>query len=257
MADETRRHIFLAPHYDDVALSCGGTVAKLVEMGRSATIVTIFGGTPSGSLTKFASDMHQRWGVGPGDAVAMRQEEERCAETTLGAESIWLEYLDAIYRDARYNSDPDIFGEVHPDETGFDIDIVSRVTGRVGLSSDQQATWYVPLALGNHVDHQHALSAGRRLVSQGYEVWAYEDFPYAGDPEWRETIRERVEQETTGELRLERLSSSQLERRVRAVLCYRSQLDIIFRHQGDPAASTRRYASFVGDGNPAERFWRL
>jgi len=36
--------LFLSPHYDDVALSCGGTVAPLADRGTDTTVVTIFGG---------------------------------------------------------------------------------------------------------------------------------------------------------------------------------------------------------------------
>jgi LmbE family N-acetylglucosaminyl deacetylase len=37
-------HVFVAPHPDDVALSCGGLIASLRELGQSVTIVTVFSG---------------------------------------------------------------------------------------------------------------------------------------------------------------------------------------------------------------------
>ena len=37
-------HVFVAPHPDDVALSCGGLVASLRELGQSVTILTVFSG---------------------------------------------------------------------------------------------------------------------------------------------------------------------------------------------------------------------
>jgi LmbE family N-acetylglucosaminyl deacetylase len=39
-------HVFVAPHPDDVALSCGGLVASLRELGQSVTIVTVYSGGP-------------------------------------------------------------------------------------------------------------------------------------------------------------------------------------------------------------------
>jgi LmbE family N-acetylglucosaminyl deacetylase len=39
-------HVFVAPHPDDVALSCGGLVASLRELGQSVTILTVFSGGP-------------------------------------------------------------------------------------------------------------------------------------------------------------------------------------------------------------------
>ena len=41
-------HVFVAPHPDDVALSCGGLVASLRELGQSVTILTVYSGGPAG-----------------------------------------------------------------------------------------------------------------------------------------------------------------------------------------------------------------
>src|SRR5437016_8021656 len=43
----TRRamaHVFVAPHPDDVALSCGGLIASLREIGQNVTILTVYSG---------------------------------------------------------------------------------------------------------------------------------------------------------------------------------------------------------------------
>ncbi len=37
-------HVFVAPHPDDVALSCGGLIASLRELGQTVTIITVFSG---------------------------------------------------------------------------------------------------------------------------------------------------------------------------------------------------------------------
>ena len=37
-------HVFVAPHPDDVALSCGGLIASLRELGQSVTILTVYSG---------------------------------------------------------------------------------------------------------------------------------------------------------------------------------------------------------------------
>src|SRR4051794_39772450 len=41
-------HVFVAPHPDDVALSCGGLIAGLRELGQNVTILTVFSGTGAG-----------------------------------------------------------------------------------------------------------------------------------------------------------------------------------------------------------------
>ena len=47
-------HVFVAPHPDDVALSCGGLIASLRELGQNVTILTVFSGDgASGRLTPY------------------------------------------------------------------------------------------------------------------------------------------------------------------------------------------------------------
>lgn len=251
------RPLFLAPHYDDVALSCGGTVAATADAGERPLIVTCFGGSPAGPLTGFARWQHERWGLNANEAVAQRRREEQCAAQALGAESHWLDFPDAIYREARYTSDESLFGDLHPDDIGLPEALVVAIEGLLGRLAVGASRVVVPLGVGNHVDHQITLSAGHVLAQGGHDVWAYEDYPYAGDPEAGSALQERALAVGAGELQTYLLSASQLDRRVRAILCYRSQLDVIFRHQGDPAAATRRYAAAAGGGQPAERFWHV
>jgi len=47
-------HVFVAPHPDDVALSCGGLIASLRELGQTVTILTVFSGDgASGGLSPY------------------------------------------------------------------------------------------------------------------------------------------------------------------------------------------------------------
>jgi LmbE family N-acetylglucosaminyl deacetylase len=47
-------HVFVAPHPDDVALSCGGLIASLRELGQTVTILTVFSGNgATGGLTPY------------------------------------------------------------------------------------------------------------------------------------------------------------------------------------------------------------
>ncbi|CAN5631711.1 hypothetical protein BH24CHL9_BH24CHL9_08510 [soil metagenome] len=59
-------HVFVAPHPDDVALSCGGLIASLRELGQSVTILTVFSGGPA--ETTGLSD-YQRAALGFGTKV--------------------------------------------------------------------------------------------------------------------------------------------------------------------------------------------
>jgi len=41
-------HVFVSPHPDDAALSCGGLIASLRELGQNVTILSVFSGSGSG-----------------------------------------------------------------------------------------------------------------------------------------------------------------------------------------------------------------
>ena len=57
-------HVFVAPHPDDVALSCGGLVTSLRELGQSVTILTVYSGGPASDAD--LAD-HQREALGFGN----------------------------------------------------------------------------------------------------------------------------------------------------------------------------------------------
>ncbi|MFN8538181.1 MAG: PIG-L family deacetylase [Thermomicrobiales bacterium] len=257
--------IFLAPHYDDVALSCGGTVAALAEATRrdpsadpavasspAPLVVTVFGGTPGGeSLTAFARWQHERWGTDGHDTVAVRIDEERTAATILGCAVRTLPYLDAIYRGDQYLSDEALFGPILPG----DAQLVAQLTAAIAALPALSAL-YVPLAIGNHVDHQIVYQVGQILAARGLRVLGYEDFPYAilGDERERRLAAIRA---ALGEPELVPIAAT-LPRRIAAIAAYRTQLPTIFRFTDDWPGAVMAWAGEIGgDHGAAERFWPL
>jgi len=55
-------HVFVAPHPDDVALSCGGLIASLRELGQNVTILTVFSG--DGSVNGLSPYQREALGFG-------------------------------------------------------------------------------------------------------------------------------------------------------------------------------------------------
>ena len=55
-------HVFVAPHPDDVALSCGGLIASLRELGQTVTILTVFSG--DGSADRLTPYQREALGFG-------------------------------------------------------------------------------------------------------------------------------------------------------------------------------------------------
>ena len=249
--------IFLAPHYDDVALSCGGTVAALADGSAAPLVVTIFGGTPATTdLTAFARWQHERWGTAGRGAVAVRQDEERAAAAILRCATRTLPYLDAIYRGDRYLSDDALFGPVlAADQPSID-QLVADLVALPELVAEPAAALYVPLAIGNHVDHQIVFQVGEILAARGLRVLAYEDFPYAllGDARAR---RLAALGDTLGEPELVSIAAT-LPRRIGAIEAYRTQVPTIFRFTDNWPAVVTAWAREVGGGRGvSERFWPL
>src|SRR5215218_6302811 len=105
------RHIFLSPHYDDIALSCGGTAALIAQHGRQPVISLLFGSEPDPAqpLTSFAEGMHQQWGMEASEVIAGRRKEEAAALAILGVQDELLPFHDAIYRSSHYTSNAKLF----------------------------------------------------------------------------------------------------------------------------------------------------
>src|SRR5438876_1587513 len=80
-------HVFVEPHFDDVALSCGGTVHALASRGERVLVVTVFAGNPGVGtrVTDFAAGQHARWGDAL-DPIAARLAEQEAAMAVLGAD---------------------------------------------------------------------------------------------------------------------------------------------------------------------------
>ncbi len=261
-ASANSRMIFLSPHPDDAVLSCGGWIYQLAQNGERPIVMTVFGGDrPAGvPLSNFARGLHERWQLGA-DAPARRRDEDRAACDRLGCYLLHLPFADAAYRIEPltrrylYDSEEAIFGEVRDREV---IDRVAEaVQARLQHVSDK-ASLVVPLTAGQHVDHVVTRMAAERLKA---DVIYYEDYPYAEHPERMTHVWERAEGaagSAADEWASEtvRLSEAALQAKIEAFLLHRSQISTFYRDDEEVRQRMRAYAELVGQGCPAERYWR-
>ena len=241
--------IFLAPHLDDAALSCGGQIAGLTRAGRRVLVVTVMAGDPPTDVENdYIRSLHSRWEL-ERDATAQRRAEDRAACALLGADYLHWPFADCIYRldpvagQPLYLSDDDIFGDVHPAEQPLVAEIADLLRT---LPAARQL--YAPLTIGHHVDHLLVAEAAR--LAFGDDLLFYEDYPYAqqpgklaaviGEPPagWQPTVAP--------------LATADLAAKIEAILAFRSQLSTFFTARADLERQVRGYAKRVG----GERVWK-
>ena len=169
--------VYLSPHFDDVALSCGGLVWEQTHRGEAVSVWTACAGEPpAGSLSRFAEDLHRRWGTGL-QAAALRKQEDLASCAVLGASARHYSVPDCIYRRGGesylplYTSEGALFGPLHP----ADAPLVERLAAELASELPENAEVASPLALGGHVDHRLVRLAAERL---GKPLWYYADVPY-------------------------------------------------------------------------------
>jgi LmbE family N-acetylglucosaminyl deacetylase len=82
--------VYLSPHLDDAALSCGGQIAQQTAAGLPVLIVTLMAGDPPARpLSPFAQQLHTRWQLHDAPtAVAARRAEDTAACRHLAAEYV-------------------------------------------------------------------------------------------------------------------------------------------------------------------------
>lgn len=261
---EPTRHLFLSPHYDDIALSAGGTARLLADHGRVPESLVVFGSEPDPAqpLTPFAASLHHAWGLNANDVIARRRAEEHAAAAILGASTGVLPFRDAIYRGDLYLSDEDLFGAPPDDESTLPAAIIADL--RLPAVPEPSIRIYAPLGVGRHVDHQTVFRAAVELAHAGWEVWFYEDIPYALKPN---AFDSRFNDITAGAPLIPAARvpiASTWESKLDAIMKYPSQLETVFRHyvgvgtsRSEISEALAAYARNVGQGTLAERFWRL
>lgn len=239
--------IYLSPHLDDVAFSCGGLLWEQAQQGENVQVWTLCtGDPPEGVESEIVSELHARWGMESG-VMEGRRREDRASCARLSAASRHFDVPDCIYRlspiDGRplYPNREAIFGEVHAEDEA----LIERLRARLEQEVPQEAVVVCPLALGNHIDHQITRAA---LERAGRARWYYADYPY---------VREQLE----ALARLEQagwtpvvfpIGGAGLQAWVEAAAAHASQISSFWRDEEELRVELRSYHQQVG----GIRLWR-
>ena len=203
-----------------------------------------------------------------GDAMARRRLEDERYAAFAEVSTVWLDLPDAVFRG--YEGDDQLLGLPRSDDAP-PVDLLRREIARL-----EPQRVYLPLGIGGHVDHQLARDAGvallhdaRSWVMPGPEyagrIAFYEDFPYAY---WEDFSR--LEDMPGGSLAGIPAGISltaefadiadQLERKIRGIALYESQIERLFDDRMAMAGAVRAFGAKVADlgglgGGYAERYW--
>ena len=274
-------HVFVAPHPDDAALSCGGLVARLRERGEDVAVLTLFSGTgEAGRLTPYQREA-LGFGSGSGlrdadaaaEAMALRRLEDERFAAFAGVSTVLLGLPDAVFRG--YVGDDQLLGDPRADDPA-PVAALRRELARLARDGLGPERLYCPMGIGRHVDHQLAREAGLALLAeqpegpQPFASWVgrvafYEDFPYAhrGGFGGLADLPAGAFAALPGGVALRgELTdvAAVLERKVGGIAQYASQMDRLFGGAGPMAEAVRAYAARVAAAGSvasgaAERVW--
>jgi LmbE family N-acetylglucosaminyl deacetylase len=202
-----------------------------------------------------------------GDSMARRRLEDEKFAAFAEASIVFLDLPDAVFRG--YTSDDELLSSPRDDDRA-PFELLRREIARL-----EPQKLYLPLGIGNHVDHQlcrdvgvQLLQEGRRWVMPGPEyagiVTFYEDFPYAW---WNDFSR--IEDlppaaladlpEDVGLVPEYADISDQLERKITGITIYESQIERLFTSTKEMARQVRAHARKVallgGLDTSVERYW--
>lgn len=242
--------IYLAPHLDDVALSCGGQIAQQSRSGHSVLIVTVMAGDPGADqISDYARGLQERWELLTDAAVGRRLEDQEACRILGAAFQHWT-VPDCPYRLHPqtglpfYTSDAEIFGEIHPAERDWVQDLADQM--------ERLPTWdrlVVPLTLGHHVDHQLTRRAAEFAFGAS-RLFYYEDYPYAQQAGALESVigaaRAGWHAQTVP------LTAADLATKIEAIAAFRSQLSTFWHSREALEQQVQGFAAQVG----GERIWQ-
>jgi LmbE family N-acetylglucosaminyl deacetylase len=282
------KHVFVSPHPDDIALSCGGLIARLRDVGEEVAIATVFcraGARPR--LTRYqlralgfdpeADARDEPEPTDPADAnadapdsaptpeevMAVRRAEDEAYARFAGASIAFVNMPDGVFRG--YVGGPELMAAPRADDPS-PVEELRAVLA--GLRPDRV---YIPLSIGGHVDHRQTRRAGITLLAEARSPYLdratfFEDFPYAMkvgferldqlDPEILSSLPAGVSL-TPEYVEIEDL----LDRKIEGLRAYDSQIGHLFRDEDESVTGTiRAYTTQVGrlgGVGPAERYWRV
>ncbi len=216
--------IYLSPHLDDAVFSCCGHICQEIGKGRYVLIVTLMAGIPEERVfSEFQTGLHKKWNLRDKAVLRRRIEDENVCKR-IGADYLHADFQDCIYRLSPYDQTP-LYPNRNSVFEGRNISVESRLIDSMVCfinTLPKCDNLYLPLAIGNHIDHRLTTQAGKKAEICN-NLFYYEDYPYVEYCEKPDFLR-------YGLLRKKVILSDQkiLKTRVGVMSEYKSQINVLF-----------------------------
>lgn len=251
---QIKKIAIVAPHLDDAVLSCGEFIHKHVEMGDKVTLITLFTGYPSeNELTTAARTFHSMCFLSY-DSMEYRKKEDIAANEFLGSSYLHLDFYECLYR-KNTNGDniyTDLYDIYHLEDDMEGV-YVSAIKEKVFSVVDEYDVVLAPLGIGEHADHllTNKIMAEYALGNHSKEVFFYEEVPYLCDMYNENTD---IECPSMDPVFIE-VAESNWKKKIDAILCYRSQLNVLWENREKMEKELHTISTMHGNGR-CLRLWK-
>lgn len=250
-----KKYAVISPHLDDGILSCGDYIKKIIDDGNEVTIITVFTGYPkSDGLSKAAKRYHSDCFLSD-DSMEHRKEEDILACSLLGCKYMHLNYYECLYRKDKNNDYiyPVLENIYHLDEVR-DNDYAKKLKEEILFLVEKYDYILAPLGLGNHADHLMVSKIMKEIAKNSKStVFFYEEIPYIYSIY---KINKRIKIEGMIPF-VVGLSEYQWKLKTQAILCYRSQLHIIWKNEYERLKQLKEIAHMHNNNNYSIQLWLL
>ncbi|MGV7962789.1 PIG-L family deacetylase [Photorhabdus tasmaniensis] len=256
-------HLFLSPHLDDVALSAGGLIYKLISENQKVVILTFFTEHDQYLTSHYLDSVNNDNMNSFTKLYSKRVNEDIAFCKKLSAIPIHGKILDCIYRvdqcgEPIYKHSAMIYsGLVHKSDYASDMaeDLINKT-----LSNYQPDYIYAPLGIGRHVDHIIINNLAYNIKgSRNFKILLYEDFPYVLgkyptiNPDSLESALLRNNKFDKNAI----LVDIDLKEKMQNILFYESQLESLFDNKSNLSISLKEYHHSISKTQIQERFWLI
>jgi LmbE family N-acetylglucosaminyl deacetylase len=243
---QQRPCVFVSPHLDDAALSCGDLLSYL-STKTDVTVINVFTRAGKGGETLSAKKALSDSGFTTGAALYQaRRAEDKAAFASVGIQVVNLGEIEALWRQKNTLSVLEkLIGKALPEVThsyptyrlhitrgkiaSTDRETVERIGNKLQYLIPENAVVFSPLGIGAHADHLVV----RKAVERYFQPLYWYDQPY----------NEREKKGSDSDISQHRLKYHRKNSRKHALIAsYKTQIDLLFP-QGVPTELPEYYTS--------------